>query len=368
MILDSDIKLDFSDVLIRPKRSTLESRSQVNLYRDFTSRWAKRKIHTVPIIAANMATGTFSMAHTFSKYGLSVAIHKFHSLAQWQDQLKDKASLVLLDSIWFCLGMSEDELDLYREIRKHLAQIDPEVPDCLKVCVDIANGYSQTFAGFIHRIREEFPGIILAAGNVASPEMVQELIINGADYVKVGIGPGSQCTTRLKTGIGYPQISAAIECSDAAHGLGAGIILDGGMRSPGDVAKAFCANSDFVMLGGLFAGTDECEGEIISRYYQTNELEEKDGELKPKIITKQFKLFYGMSSEYAQNRHGSGMKEYRASEGRTEEVPLIGPVEPIVQDILGGLRSSGTYIGAKELKHFGLCATLVRVSRQHDRF
>jgi len=140
------------------------------------------------------------------------------------------------------------------------------------------------------------------------------------------------------------------------------------MRSPGDVAKAFCANSDFVMLGGLFAGTDECEGEIISRYYQTNELEEKDGELKPKIITKQFKLFYGMSSEYAQNRHGSGMKEYRASEGRTEEVPLIGPVEPIVQDILGGLRSSGTYIGAKELKHFGLCATLVRVSRQHDRF
>jgi len=178
----------------------------------------------------------------------------------------------------------------------------------------------------------------------------------------------SQCTTRLKTGVGYPQISASIECSDAAHGLGAGIVLDGGMRSPGDIAKAFCANSDMVMIGGMFSGTDECDGDIITKYFKSDELEWIDGSYKRKTIEKKYKLFYGMSSSYAQEQHFGGIKEYRTSEGRVEEVEYKGSVENIILDILGGLRSCGTYIGASSLKDFGKCATLVKVPRVHDKF
>jgi len=178
----------------------------------------------------------------------------------------------------------------------------------------------------------------------------------------------SACTTRMKTGVGYPQISASIECADAAHGLGGGIILDGGMRTAGDVAKAFCANADMVMIGGMFAGTDETEGEVIERAYLSNELEWKNGGWVPIIEHKQFKVFYGMSSEYAQEKHFGGVKEYRTSEGMVEEVPYKGPVSEVVKDLLGGLRSCGTYIGAENVKDFGKCATLVRVSRVHDRY
>lgn len=370
MHFDADTKLDFPDVLIKPKRSTLESRAQVNLKREFKTRWAQKIITHVPIMAANMATGTFEMAKAFHKHAMLTAIHKFHDIEDWKAQFTSFESHDLLKHCLYTIGMSEMEYSRYKELKAYLSQVmgSEDRADDLKLCVDIANGYTQRFASFIKKIREENPGIVMVAGNVATPEMVQELVISGADFVKVGIGPGSQCTTRLKTGIGYPQISAAMECSDAAHGLGAGIILDGGLRSPGDVAKAFCANSDFVMIGGMFAGTDECDGELIEKHFRTNEVEHLDGVWVDKIETKKYKLFYGMSSEFAQEKHMMGMKAYRASEGRVDEVPYKGPVEIIIQDILGGLRSTGTYIGAKELKHFGLCATLVRVSRQHDRF
>lgn len=368
MILDPVPKLDFPDVLIRPKRSTLESRSDMDLYREIKPRWGSKRLRLVPIIAANMATGSFAMARVFRDFGMSVAIHKFHTLEEWQAVFATPADLALLDHVWFTIGMSESELDLYRAFRAHLNRLDPTVVDDIKLCVDIANGYTQKFAGFIGRIRNEFPLILMAAGNVATPEMVQELVINGADLVKVGIGPGSQCTTRLKTGVGYPQISASLECADAAHGLRAGIILDGGMRCPGDIAKAFCANADLVMIGGMFAGTDECEGELVTRHFQTAEVELQDGRWVPRIEERTFKIFYGMSSEYAQQKHMTGMKDYRTSEGRVEEIPARGSVIPVIHDILGGLRSAGTYIGAKEIKHFGMCATLVQVHRQHDRF
>lgn len=226
-------------------------------------------------------------------------------------------------------------------------------------------------ASFVTEVRKSFPTNVIIAGNVATPEMVQELVIAGADFVKVGIGPGSACLTRMKTGVGYPQLSAAMECADAAHGLGAGIVLDGGMRNAGDIAKAFIANSDMVMLGGMFSGTDEQDGEVITRYYRSDEVFAAPDSLLPyknAIVEKKFKVWYGMSSEYAQELHASGLKEYRASEGRKEEVPYVGSVKPIIQDILGGLRSTGTYIGANSIKHFGKCGTFVRVSRQHDRF
>jgi GMP reductase len=362
MLLESERKLDFNDVLIRPKRSTLESRKQMILERKFKTKWAQREFTCVPIVCANMATGTFRMAEVFCEYNMLVAIHKFHTKEDWLNASKNAVSASI-----FTIGMSDEEYENFKEIRialVHAKKID--APDDLFLCVDIANGYTQRFASFIRKIREENPNIVMIAGNVATPEMVQELIIAGADYVKIGIGPGSQCTTRLKAGVGYPQISASVECADAAHGLNGGIILDGGIRSPGDAAKAFIANADIIMIGGMFAGTDEQEGELITRRFLTNELDENNRQI---VQEKQYKLFFGMSSEYAQEKFMSGgMKTYRTSEGRKEEILYKGSVREVIDDLLGGLRSAGTYIGAASLKTFGKCGTLIRVGRQHDRF
>ena len=213
----------------------------------------------------------------------------------------------------------------------------------------MANGYSEHFVEFVKKTREQYPDKVIIAGNVVTGEMVEELLLSGADLVKVGIGPGSVCTTRVKTGVGYPQLSAIIECADAAHGLGGQIISDGGCTSPGDVAKAFGAGADFVMLGGMLAGHDESGGEII----------QKDGKV--------FKQFYGMSSSTAMEKHVGGVAEYRASEGKTVEVPYRGEVENTLQDILGGLRSTCTYVGAQRLKELTKRTTFIRVSEQENQ-
>ena len=179
--------------------------------------------------------------------------------------------------------------------------------------------------------------------------MVEELILAGADIVKVGIGPGSVCTTRIKTGVGYPQLSAIIECADAAHGLGGHIISDGGCKIPGDVAKAFGGGADFGMLGGMFAGHDESGGEIM----------EENG--------KRFRLFYGMSSQTAMDKHSGGVAEYRASEGKTVKVPYKGAVSDTVKDILGGVRSTCTYVGASQLRELSKRTTFIRVAEQENQ-
>ena len=186
------------------------------------------------------------------------------------------------------------------------------------------------------------------AGNVVTGEMVEELILAGADIIKVGIGPGSVCTTRIKTGVGYPQLSAIVECADAAHGLGGHIISDGGCRVPGDVAKAFGGGADFVMLGGMLAGHAESGGEIV----------EVDG--------KKFRQFYGMSSKTAMDKHAGGVAGYRASEGKTVQVPYHGGVAETVRDILGGVRSACTYVGASKLKELSKRTTFIRVAEQHN--
>jgi GMP reductase len=170
----------------------------------------------------------------------------------------------------------------------------------------------------------------------------------GADIVKVGIGPGSVCTTRVKTGVGYPQLSAIIECADAAHGLGGHIISDGGCVTPGDVAKAFGAGADFVMLGGMLAGHNESGGEMIE------------------IAGEKYKKFYGMSSETAMNKHVGGVAEYRASEGKTVQVPFKGDVIDTLKDILGGIRSTCTYVGASKLKELTKRTTFIRVLEQEN--
>jgi len=336
--IESDVKLDFKDVLIRPKRSTLRSRADVDLFRELKFRNAKTTWNGIPIIAANMDTiGTFEMAKTFTTHGLIVAIHKHYPLEEWQQFAKENPEC--LSHVMVSAGMSETDFG-------QLEKIIDSIPGLKFICLDVANGYSEHFVAFVKKTRARFPNHIIVAGNVVTCEMTEELILAGADVVKVGIGPGSVCTTRKKTGVGYPQVSAVIECADAAHGLGGHIISDGGCTCPGDIAKAFGAGADFVMLGGMLSGHDQSGGELI----------EKNG--------KKFKLFYGMSSATAMKKHAGGVSEYRASEGKTVEIPYRGDVNATVLDVLGGLRSACTYTGAKRLKELKKCVTFIRVTQQ----
>ncbi|XP_047001838.1 GMP reductase 1-like isoform X1 [Schistocerca americana] len=334
----NDVKLDFKDVLLRPKRSTLRSRSDVNLFREITFRNSKQSYKGIPLIASNMDTiGTFEMAKAISKHGLFTTIHKYYTLEQWKEFAQNNAEC--LPYIAASSGTGEDDFE-------RLKQILTEIPAVRFICIDVANGYSQHFVEYVRKVRAAFPAHTIIAGNVVTGEMVEELILSGADVIKVGIGPGSVCTTRIKTGVGYPQLSAVIECADAAHGLQGHIISDGGCTCPGDVAKAFGAGADFVMMGGMFAGHDQCGGETIQR----------NG--------KKYKLFYGMSSSTAMDKHAGGVAEYRASEGKTVEVPYRGDVESTVLDILGGLRSACTYTGAAKLKELPRRATFIRCTQQ----
>lgn len=342
MRIESDIKLGFKDVMIRPKRSTLNSRSEVSLIRKFQFLHTKTTWEGIPIMAANMDTvGTFAMAKKLAEFQLFTAIHKHYTLNQWKTFMNSIDDTVLNNiSVSTGTGKKDEE---------KLAQLLLEFPSLRFICIDVANGYSEHFVEFVKRTREKYTDKVIIAGNVVTGEMVEELLLSGADIVKVGIGPGSVCTTRVKTGVGYPQLSAIIECADAAHGLGGQIISDGGCTVPGDVAKAFGGGADFVMLGGMFSGHEESGGQIV-----------EDNGIK-------YKLFYGMSSETAMKKHTGSIAEYRASEGKTVKVPFKGHVENTVQDILGGLRSTCTYVGAGHLKELTKRTTFIRVQEQHNQ-
>ena len=336
MRIDTEVKLNYSDVLIRPKRSTLGSRKDVDLTRplmfrnyqpDFPLNAREPHYHGVPIMAANMdGVGTVAMAKELTKHGMFTCLVK--SLNNTPELLNE----LRWENVAVSTGITEsDRLAVDNVLKRH--------PDIKYVCIDVANGYSERFIDFVADFRNSWSDKVIIAGNVVTPDITEELILKGADIVKVGIGPGSVCTTRIKTGVGYPQLSAVIECADAAHGLGGHIIADGGCSTPGDVSKAFGAGADFVMLGGMLSGTDQGGGEVI------------DGKVE----------FYGMSSTESQKRN-SHVKDYRASEGRVVRVGYKGSVEPIVRDILGGLRSSCTYVGASALKELPKRTTFVRIA------
>jgi len=342
MRIENDLKLGFKDVMFRPKRSTLKSRSEVTLEREFNFLHSDITWKGVPIIAANMDTvGTFNMAKALSNHNIFTAIHKHYTIDDWRKFIHE-SSVNTLNNIAISTGTSKEDAKKVKTILNEFPQIN-------FICIDVANGYSEHFVEFVRKMRKQHPNKVIIAGNVVTGEMVEELLLSGADIIKVGIGPGSVCTTRVKTGVGYPQLSAIIECADAAHGLGGQIISDGGCKVPGDVAKAFGANADFVMLGGMLAGHTESGGEII----------EENGE--------KFKAFYGMSSETAMNKHSGGVADYRASEGKTVKIPFKGNVENTVIDILGGLRSTCTYLGARRLKELTKRTTFIRVQEQENQ-
>ena len=336
-ILD-DVKLDYSDVLIRPKRSILESRKEVELKRTF--QFPCGRIWTgVPIVAANMDTiGTLAMARELSKYNMLTCLSKHIDNWETDEDWKDPNSIPTF-------GMSEaDEECLLSESGSLV--LSEFMSHKEFICIDVANGYSQKFIDYVKDVRNKWPSKVLIAGNVVTAEMTEALLLAGADIIKIGIGPGSVCTTRKVAGVGFPQLSAVMECADAAHGLGGFIMADGGCQSPGDVSKAFGAGADFVMLGGMLAGHDESEGDIVS------------------VDGVPHKRFYGMSSTTAMEKHNGGVATYRASEGKTVTVPYRGKVKDTIQQILGGVRSACTYTGARTIKQLPKCTTFVRVNRQ----
>lgn len=352
MKIEDGIKLDFSDVLFRPKRSTLSSRKEVKLTRSYKFKHSGKEYTGVPIMAANMdGVGTLAMAESLAKHDMFTCLVKNYDSGgpEWFD------GTVNWNNVAISTGTSNSDFEKLVNMLEHYP--------FEYICIDVANGYSEHFGAFVSKVREKYPTHTIIAGNVVTADMTQELILNGADIVKVGIGPGSVCTTRIKTGVGYPQLSAVAECADAAHGLGAHIISDGGCTCPGDVSKAFGAGADFVMLGGMFAGHDEGGGEVETRIFT---MPYTGMDRKPVVELKQFVTFYGMSSDTAMNKHHGGVADYRSSEGRTVEVPYKGPVENTVKDILGGLRSTCTYVGASELKHLSKCTTFVRVNNQFN--
>ena len=367
MRIDQDIKLDYKDVLIRPKRSTLSSRKQVQLERGFTFRNYQpdfpdnikhKHYRGVPIMASNMdGVGTFEMADKLAEGGIFTCLVKTYSIEQLVEYFNSNIP-ERTNNVAMSIGTSDDDFH-------KLVDVQAEVCDQLKyVCMDIANGYSDHFAQHVRKVRKAFPHLVIIAGNVVTGEMTEELILAGADIVKVGIGPGSVCTTRIQTGVGYPQLSAVIECADAAHGLGGHIIADGGCTCPGDVAKAFAGGADFVMLGGMLAGHDEGGGDVITKRYWSNEILDDTG--LQNVDKKQFVQFYGMSSDAANTKHFGGLKDYRSSEGREVLVPYRGEVAATVQDLLGGLRSTCTYAGALKLKQLSKCTTFVRCTQQFN--
>jgi GMP reductase len=363
------VELDFCDVLFRPKRTTLNSRSEADIIREYKFKYYPKTIKSCGIMAANMATtGTFKMNDVLQKYKAFTCLHKHYK----ETELRSYMATNYMDDdseynsfTFISTGLKDDKEKVFSYLESG-TQID-------KICIDIANGYIPKLIEFVREVRNKFPSSLIMVGNVVTGDMTQDLILNGADIVKVGIGPGSVCTTRKLTGVGRPQLSAILECADAAHGVGGLICADGGCTCAGDVAKAFGAGADFVMIGGMFAGTDESAGELITKCYKSNEIlpsgyDEYDepifDEPRYKFEIKQFKQFYGMSSQLAQEKHWGGMAKYRASEGKVVEVPYKGSVENVIQEIQGGLRSTMSYIGAKRLKDIPKCTTFYRVSRQ----
>ena len=339
MRIEEEVKLDYSDVLYRPKRSTLSSRKDVNLKRTYKFKYSNNEWSGIPIMAANMdGVGELGVAEKMAEFNMITCLTKQHDVKKFNQYKKIKS---IYKNIALSIGIKKEDFSRLDKLLKEFNFIK-------FICIDVANGYSERFSKFIKSVREKYPTKTIIAGNVVTADMTQELILSGADIVKVGIGPGSVCTTRIQTGVGYPQLSAVIECADAAHGLGAHIIADGGCTCPGDVAKGFGAGADFVMLGGMLAGHDEGKGKIV------------------KSNGNKYIEFYGSSSLTANKKHYGGLSDYRSSEGRLVRVKYRGKIKETISNILGGIRSSCTYVGAPSLKQLSKCTTFVRVSNQFN--
>lgn len=341
-------KLDFNDVLIVPSTSTVFSRKEVNLQSRYLAE--KLGIRTTGIIAANMdGVGTFEVAKTLKSHGIMTALTKHYDITS----LLDFFSTEDASHAFYSMGMSQDDTEKFDKFYKQYKAMDISKDRPLKVCLDVANGYLTNFHDFCREMRDCYPELILMAGNVVDANGASHLE-KYADFIKVGIGPGSNCLTRSQTGIGYPRFSAIYDIIEWQYEhlqfcYFGKICSDGGCVTPGDVVKAMAAGATLVMIGGMFAGCDEGGGDII----------EKDG--------KQYVMFYGMSSKTAQHKHNGGLNEYRSSEGRTTLVPYKGSINDVAANILGGLRSACTYVGANSISELKSKSKFIRVNNTINR-
>lgn len=350
MKIENDIKLDYTDVLLVPQRSSVRSRADV----DLTVNWFDLPI--VPIVAANMdGVGTFEMAAELAKSKILTTLTKHYTLEELVEFYSDDSLKYAHDYTIYSLGTSKADHEKFSTFVSMLEEADRKGP--LAICVDVANGYTHAFEDFVSDYAQAYPQFVLVVGNVATPDQTERLLECGADVVKIGIGPGSVCLTRRQAGVGYPQLSAVLECSEAARDAGGQIIADGGCTCPGDVAKAFAAGADLVMLGGMFAGTDEGGVEKTPVYI--------GGPVDKLIHTNPTHVkFYGMASKRAQDLHNGGISDYRSSEGKEVSIPYKGPVKGVVADLLGGLRSACAYVGADNISQLHRRGKFVRVNRQ----
>ena len=341
MRIENGIKIGFNDVMIKPKKSYIKSRSEVKLARTFNFLHSNFEWKGIPIIASNMDTvGTFETAKELAKYNMLTVLHKYYSIEQLENFFNTSNNI--MNSVAICTGIIDADLEKLHKILSLFEGIK-------FICIDIANGYLESFYEAIKKIRESYPDKIIMAGNVVTPEAVEEALQSGADIVKIGIGSGSVCTTRLKTGIGYPQLSAVSECADAARINKGLIISDGGCKVPGDIAKAFGAGADFVMLGGMLAGHHESGGLTV----------EENGVL--------YKKFYGMSSFYSMKNQNVEIHNYKTEEGKVVNLEHKGMISTTLQNIMGGLRSCCTYVGARTLEELHENTTFIRVTEQENQ-
>jgi len=359
MKIYDDNQLDYCDVLLCPQESSIYSRSEVQVLRDYSFKWYPHVITATGLVAANMATtGTFETARAMQKQHLMCALHKHYSTKELISFLtQNKEEFSSNDLLFITSGVSDNDFDKLSAVMK-TGLIE-------NICIDVANGYTPCLIEYVRKVRAAWPKSLIMAGNVVTGDRCKEIVQSGADIVKVGIGPGSVCTTRKLTGVGRPQFSTVVECATAVHEAGGLLCADGGCTVPGDICKSLCAGADFVMLGGMLAGHEESGGDLCSKSFQTNEVENTSQDTRAlRVEEKQFKTFYGMSSTYAQEKFYGGLKKYRAGEGKVVELPFRGPLEPTLLNILGGLRSCMTYIGASRLQDMPSHAVFYRVSRQ----
>ena len=357
----SEINLDYSDILIRPKMGiNLNSRKDVDLQRMF--KFKHGQVRTgLGIFNANMATvGNFSVATKLLSRGMFATLHKHYTsdeIGTFMDSCREQN--IPTDNLFVTIGLknADTEIKKLKDLESKYAWVGTR-----NICIDAPNFYIQNAMDVLKTVRHEFSDAVIMVGNIASGDICLKLL-DYADIIKCGIGSGSACLTRRQTGCGTPMVSLIVECADIAHSVGGHICADGGIVDVGDICKAFCLNADFIMAGGIFAGTDEAEGDTIEKHYETNEI--VDG--AHVIHTKYFKAYYGMSSEYANNKFAGGMADYKTSEGRELLIPYTGGLDKILQDITGGIASCCTYIGAASVKHMAKCATIIQVHNQLNK-
>lgn len=358
MNIVNEEQLDFDDVMIAPQPSCVESRKDVTIVRPYKFKHTGKVIEGNPAMAANMATtGTFEMAREMQKHQMFCALHKHYSAEELIQFLENnKKEFGTNDYIFISTGLRKDDFAKLQTVMK--------TGLCNNICLDAPNGYINGFVQHLNRIRTAFPNSIIMAGNIVTPEKTVELIQNGADVVKLGIGSGSACSTRVKTGVGRPQLSTIIDCVSASKRYEGLVCSDGGVQKPADYIKAIGVHADFVMMGGYLAGCSEAGGKLITKLVKSPFVDDNCDYI---MEERKYKLFYGMSSEYAQDQHYNGLADYRASEGIKVLTPYKGPVKKTIQDLEGGLRSALTYVGAQDIEEFPHKITFYKVRRQLNR-